>query len=123
MYNRLPKREETRLRRKMRIKGQLRVGKRSVRLAVSKTNKHLYAQLIDDVKGTTLFGLGTMSQEFRGKDLAKKSKSSAKEIGMRVALFAKSNQVEEIIFDRGRYKFHGLIAELAQGAREGGLRF
>lgn len=93
------------------------------RLSVSKTNCHLYAQLIDDEHSITLAGVGTLSKANQKASLKKKSKEAAREIGKQIAHLAKERNVSTVIFDRGRYKFHGLIAELATGAREAGLQF
>ena len=94
------------------------------RLSVHKSNQHLYAQLIDDEKGQTIAGIGTMSKGLRkGKNAVKRSKEGAKLIGAEIAKLAKEKNIEKVVFDRGRYKFHGVIAELAAGAREAGLKF
>ena len=90
---------------------------------MSKTNLHLYAQLIDDVKGITLAGVGTQSKENQNTEFSRKSKQAARHIGKRIAELAKKHNVESVIFDRGRYKYHGVIAELATAAREAGLQF
>lgn len=93
------------------------------RLSVSKSNAHLYVQLIDDMRGITLAGIGTASKENRGSPNGKKSKEAARYLGTKIAELAKHQQVEMVVFDRGRNKYHGMIAELAQAAREAGLRF
>lgn len=90
------------------------------RLSVSKTNCHIYAQLIDDDNSVTLAGFGTQSKE---SSVKRKSKDSAREIGKQIAELAKKKNINTVIFDRGRYKFHGVVAELANGAREAGLQF
>lgn len=90
------------------------------RLSVSKTNCHIYAQLIDDEKAVTIAGFGTLSKECKEK---RKSKESAREIGKQIAEIAKKRNINSVIFDRGRYKFHGVVAELANSAREAGLQF
>jgi large subunit ribosomal protein L18 len=87
-----------------------------------KSNAHLYAQLIDDEKGITLAGVGTLSKINKGAN-SRKSKQSAKEIGKQIAEMAKKHNIQTVIFDRGRYKFHGIVAELANAAREAGLQF
>lgn len=89
------------------------------RLSVSKTNLHIYAQLIDDDKGVTLAGFGTQSKGQK----AKKSKEAARNIGKEIAERAKSFGINAVLFDRGRYKYHGIVAELAASAREAGLQF
>ncbi len=93
------------------------------RLSVFKTNAHLYAQLIDDEKSLTLFGVGTLSAENKKTEFNRKSKPSARHLGQQIAEKAKALNVERVVFDRGRYKFHGVIAELANAAREAGLQF
>jgi large subunit ribosomal protein L18 len=123
MYNRLAKREQTRLRRKMRVRKKLKGTSSKPRLCVSKTNRHLYVQMIDDHLGKTLLGIGTMSKSFQEGSFAKKSKAAAREIGAWIARMAQQQQIKEVVFDRGRFKFHGLVAEIATGAREAGLQF
>ena len=93
------------------------------RLTVSKTNQHIYAQLIDDQKGVTLAGVGTLSKNNQKTEFNKKSKNSARKVGTQIAQMAKGMNLNEVIFDRGRHKFHGVIAELANAAREAGLQF
>jgi large subunit ribosomal protein L18 len=90
------------------------------RLSVSKTNCHIYAQLIDDENSLTIAGFGTLSKTCKDK---KKSKDSAREIGKHIAELAKEKNINSVVFDRGRYKFHGVVAELANSAREAGLQF
>jgi large subunit ribosomal protein L18 len=104
----------------MRVRKTLHGNAERPRLSVSKTNCHIYAQLIDDDNSVTLAGFGTLSKEMSVK---KKSKESAREIGKQIAELAKKKNINSVIFDRGRYKFHGIIAELANGAREAGLQF
>lgn len=104
----------------MRVRKTLHGTAERPRLSVSKTNCHIYAQLIDDDAAITLAGFGTLSKNGAVK---KKSKDSAREIGKQIAHLAKQKNIHSIIFDRGRYKFHGVVAELAQGAREAGLQF
>ena len=104
----------------LRVRKKLKGSAERPRLSVSKTNQHIYAQLIDDQSSITLAGIGTQSKEIAGK---RKSKEAAREIGTKIAGIAKSKNIESVIFDRGRNQFHGIIAELANGAREAGLKF
>lgn len=104
----------------MRVRKKLHGTAERPRLTVSKTNRHIYAQLIDDDAAKTLIGLGTLSKK---SPVKKKSKESAREIGKQLGALAKKQNIDSIIFDRGRYKFHGVVAELATGAREAGLQF
>jgi large subunit ribosomal protein L18 len=112
-----------RKRRVMRVRKRVRGTTERPRLSVSKTNKHLYAQLIDDEKGISLAGAGTLSKENRTTTANKKSKQAAREIGTQIALLAKKHNINAVVFDRGVSKFHGVIAELATAAREAGLQF
>ena len=120
MDHSLKQRDNARAKRVMRVRKKLRGTAARPRLSVSKTNAHLYAQLIDDEKGVTLTGVGTLSKE---QSFGKKSKQAAQAIGRALGDSAKKLGIEAVLFDRGRYKFHGVIAELAAGAREAGLQF
>lgn len=104
----------------MRVRKKLRGTEDKPRLTVSRTNRHIYAQLIDDEKAITLAGFGTMS---KGSSLKERSKDAARIIGKEIARLAKEKNVHSVVFDRGRYKFHGIVAELANSAREAGLQF
>ncbi len=107
-----------------RVRKQVKKNSSLPRFSVYKSNQHLFAQIIDDENGVTLAGVGTMSKDLRTKGkMLKKSKSAAKEVGAKIAELAKEKNIEKVVFDRGRYKFHGLIAELAGAAREAGLKF
>lgn len=121
MDNSLKRRNSARKSRVMRVRNKIIGSAERPRLSVSKTNNHIYAQLIDDEKSVTLAGVGTLSQ--KEPALKKKSKETALEIGKQIAGLAKKQNINSVIFDRGRYKFHGVIAELAKGAREAGLQF
>lgn len=113
-------RNRARKTRVMRVRKALHGSSEKPRLSVSKTNCHIYAQLIDDDRSLTIAGFGTQSKTISVK---RKSKESAREIGRQIAEAAKQKNINSVIFDRGRYKFHGLVAELANSAREAGLQF
>lgn len=117
------RRANARAKRVLRVRKKLRGTLERPRLSVSKTNLHLYAQLIDDERGVTLVGVGTLSKSSRAANLNKKSKEAAKAIGIQIGELAKKLNIQTVVFDRGRYKYHGHIAELATGAREAGLQF
>jgi len=123
MDNSKTRRQRARRNRVFRVRKKLQGTDTRPRLSVSKTNKHIYAQLIDDVNGVSLAGIGTLSVKNKTGEHNRKSKGTARHIGMQIAELAKEKQIETVIFDRGRYKFHGVVAELAAGAREAGLRF
>ncbi len=117
------KRQRSRKARVMRVRKKLRGTADKPRLSVFKSNNHLSAQLIDDEKGVTIAGIGTFFKENRKTQFQKRSKESAKHIGEQIAKLAKKHKIKTIIFDRGRFQYHGLIAELADSAREQGLQF
>jgi len=94
------------------------------RLSVHRTGKQIYAQIIDDIKGVTLAAASTLEGDLKEK--LKKGGANveaAAEVGKLVATRAKKAGVEKVVFDRGRYIYHGRVKALAEGAREGGLQF
>ncbi len=94
------------------------------RLLVFRSNKHIYAQLVNDVKSCTITGCSTNSPELRDKVAAMKGKlDEAKAVGMQIAALAKQNGIEMVAFDRNGRRYHGRVKALADGAREGGLKF
>ena len=90
------------------------------RLSVYRSNANIYAQIIDDVKGITLVSASTLDKEFEG---AAGNKEAARKVGKMVAERAKAKGIDTVVFDRSGYIYHGRVAELAEGAREGGLEF
>lgn len=90
------------------------------RLAVSKSNKNIIAQIIDDTKGETLVYVSTLDKEIKTK---KANKEAAKEVGALVAKKASSKKIKTVVFDRGGFIYHGVVKELAEAAREAGLEF
>lgn len=90
------------------------------RLCVFRSGKHIYAQIIDDVAGKTLVSASTLDKGFDGPT---SNKDAAKKIGEIVAKKAAEQKITEVVFDRGGYLYHGRVKELAEGAREGGLKF
>ncbi|MCA0330364.1 MAG: 50S ribosomal protein L18 [Actinobacteria bacterium] len=91
------------------------------RLVVSRSTRHLFVQVVDDSAGTTLASASTMEADLRAFDGDKSAK--AKKVGELVAQRAKSAGIDTVVFDRGGNKYHGRVAALADGAREGGLAF
>ena len=90
------------------------------RLCVFRSNSNLYAQIIDDVAGNTLVAASTLDKEVKTK---KSNKEAAKEVGALVAKRAIEKNIKSVVFDRGGYIYHGVVKELAEAAREGGLEF
>ena len=91
------------------------------RLVVTRSARHMFVQVVDDTAGTTIASASTMEADLRSFDGDKSAK--AKKVGELVASRAKSAGVEAVVFDRGGNKYHGRVAALAEGAREGGLAF
>ena len=90
------------------------------RLSVFRSEKNIYAQVIDDVAGNTLVSASSVEKDFEGSG---GNKEAAKKVGRLVAERALAKGIEEVVFDRGGYIYHGRVKELADGAREGGLKF
>ncbi|MBN8997594.1 MAG: 50S ribosomal protein L18 [Rhizobiales bacterium] len=93
------------------------------RLSVFRSSKNIYAQVIDDVAGKTLAAASTVEKDLRGKLKTGADKDAAAEVGKLVAERAIKAGVSDVVFDRGRYLFHGRVKALADGAREAGLKF
>lgn len=123
MRNTLIKSNKIRTTRAMRVRKKLYGTEIKPRLSVHKSNSNISVQLIDDQKGQTLGSIGTYSKEFRNTEFSKKNKSSARKLGERIAEIAKEKNIKEVVFDRGPFKYHGILAELANAARAGGLQF
>ncbi len=117
------KKHETLRKRALRVRKNLRGNADRPRLSVKKTNSHIHVQLIDDEKGLSLGAVSTLSKEFRGTEFGKRNKVSAKKLGEMIAKIAIEKEISEVVFDRGASKYHGVLHELAQAAREAGLKF
>ena len=109
-----------RLKRHARVRGKISGTAECPRLAVYRSNKNIYAQIIDDVKGVTLVSASSIEAAFEGIG---SNKEAAKKVGAKIAEKALAAGITEVVFDRGGYIYHGRVSELAAGAREGGLKF
>ena len=109
-----------RLHRHVRMRGKISGTAECPRLNVFRSNANIYAQLIDDVNGVTLAAANTLE---KGSEGATGNAEAAKKVGLALAERAKAKGIEEVVFDRGGYVYHGRVAALAEGAREGGLKF
>lgn len=118
------KRREARMRRHIRLRKKISGTAERPRLSVFRSLHHIYAQVIDDVKGTTLLTVSTLDPELR-KSLDGKSGNieAAKIVGTTVAKKAIEKGIKQVVFDRGGQIYHGRVAALATAAREGGLEF
>jgi large subunit ribosomal protein L18 len=114
---------EVRMRIHERIRKRLTGSPARPRLAVFRSTKHIYAQIIDDSKGTTLIAASTLDADAR-KDLKQGGNiAAAKAVGKLVAQRAKQKGIDAVLFDRGGYLYHGRVKALAEAAREAGLKF
>ena len=109
-----------RQKRHIRVRGKISGTPERPRLNVFRSNANIYAQVIDDVNGVTLASASTLDKEFEG---AAGNFEAAKKVGLLVARRAKEKGISVVVFDRGGYIYHGRVAALAEGAREGGLEF
>jgi len=111
-----------RKRRQFRVRNRVRkIG--HPRLNVFRSNKHIYAQLIDDTAGHTLAAASSLESAVAGKGTAAGNKAAAEKVGKLIAERAIEKGIGQVVFDRGQYKYHGRVAALADAAREGGLNF
>ena len=110
---------EARLRRHRRVRGKIAGTAERPRLVVFRSNRGVFAQLVDDAAGKTLASAGwTALPDFKGH-----KSGQAKEVGLALARAAQAAGIENVVFDRGGYLYHGRVRALAEGAREGGLKF
>lgn len=116
-------RDVARQKRQRRIRKKVSGTAERPRLAVFRSSKHIYAQLINDVDGVTLASASTLSADVRDGDKHLGNVEGAKKVGAAVAQRAKEAGISEVIFDRGGYIYHGKIKALADAAREAGLVF
>lgn len=112
-----------RKKRARRVRFDVRRPKERPRLTVFRSNRHIYAQIIDDRAGVTLVQASTLDKEFRRKPDESFNLETARQVGKRLAARAIEKSVLKVVFDRGSYLYHGKVKALADGAREGGLDF
>lgn len=105
-----------------RVRAKISGNKNQPRLSVYRSNKGIYAQIIDDVRGITLVSFS--DKTLKGQKQAQGTKTKIAEIvGEELAKLAKAKKLEKVVFDRGGYRYHGRVKALAEGARKGGLKF
>lgn len=113
-------RKAERERRHLRVRRKVSGTAECPRLCVYRSNSNIYVQVIDDVKGNTLAQASTLDKEVKTKH---SNKEAAKEVGALIAKRALEKNIKSVVFDRGGYIYHGVIKEVAEAAREGGLDF
>lgn len=114
---------ESRKKRAGRMRYKIAGNRERHRLTVFRSNKNIFAQIIDDTKGVTLVQASTLDKEHRRKPGEPFNKDTARGVGRRLAARAKELSITKVVFDRGPYLYHGKVKALADGAREGGLDF
>jgi len=119
----LVSRSERRERKHDRVRKKVAGTPERPRLTVYRSSKHIYAQVVDDIKGNTLAAASSLSTELDGQFKTGAHKKAARAVGKLIAQKAKEKKIDKVVFDRGGYVYHGRIKELADGAREGGLKF
>ena len=113
-------RKMERTRRHIRVRRKVSGTSERPRLCVYRSNTNLYVQIIDDVAGNTLVSASTLDKEIKTKHA---NKEAAKEVGALIAKKAIEKNIKTVVFDRGGYIYHGVVKELAEAARQGGLEF
>lgn len=113
-------RKAERVRRHARVRNKISGTAECPRLCVFRSNTGVYAQIIDDVKGVTLVSASTLDKDVKTKHA---NKEAAREVGTLIAKRALEKKISNVVFDRGGYIYHGVVKELAEAAREGGLKF
>ncbi|AKA71427.1 50S ribosomal protein L18 [Clostridium sp. P21] len=113
-------RKKARVRRHLRVRKKIFGTTERPRFAVYRSEKNIYAQIIDDINGKTLVSASTLDKDFEGIG---SNKESAKKVGEIIAKRAIEHGIKEVVFDRGGYVYHGRVQNLAEGAREAGLQF
>ena len=113
-------RNAQRVKRHTRVRGKISGTPERPRLAVYRSNAHISAQIIDDVNGVTLVAANTYEKDFEGIG---SNKEAARKVGNTLTKRALEKGISAVVFDRGGYIYHGRVSELAEGAREGGLKF
>ena len=113
-------RKADRERRHIRVRTKISGTAERPRLCVYRSNANLYVQIIDDVAGNTLVSCSTLDKDIKTKHA---NKEAAKEVGAMIAKKALEKNIDTVVFDRGGYIYHGVVKELAEAAREGGLKF
>ena len=112
-----------RLKRKKRIRKNIFGIQERPRLSVFRTAKHIYAQIIDDTKGTTLVAASTLDKEYKETPVEGKKQDVAKAVGNLIGKRAMDKGIRKVVFDRNGFLFHGRVKALSDGAREAGLEF
>ena len=119
----IEKKKESHLKRKRRVRRKISGSPSRPRLNVYRSNKHIYAQIIEDTTGTIVVVASTISKELKNKLKNIKKTEAAKKVGEFIAKEAIAKGIDRVVFDRGGFLYHGRVKAVAEGAREAGLKF
>lgn len=117
------KRKEARKKRQLRVRKKVIGTPEQPRLNVFRSEKHIYAQIVDDYSGTTLTAASSVDKELKGKITGGGNTEAAKTVGQLIAERASGKGIKQVVFDRAGYLYHGRVKALADAAREKGLKF
>jgi large subunit ribosomal protein L18 len=123
MFKDYPKKVRNRLRRKRRVRKKIQGTPERPRLSVFRSNKNIYAQIVDDTRGETLVSASTLLKEIQSEPPGDEEYARSKAVGLLLAKRALEKGVTQVCFDRGAYLFHGRVRALAEACRKGGLVF
>jgi len=115
--------DSPRLRRRARVRKKITGTDKRPRVCVFRSSKHIYAQVISDDRGSTLVAVSTLSDQLADADKRSKGVALAKLVGLALAKLCKDKNITDVVFDRNGFLYHGRVKAVADGAREGGLRF
>ena len=115
--------DTARTHRKQRVRQKVLGTDQRPRLSVFKSHKHIYTQIISDERGVTLAAVSTLSKDLAASVKSVKGTEAAKQVGLALAKICKEKNISRVVFDRNGFIFHGRVKAIADGAREGGLKF
>jgi large subunit ribosomal protein L18 len=119
----MDKKTQRKLRRKKSIRKKIYGTEERPRLCIHRTNKNIYAQVVNDVENKTICGVSTMGKELTAAAITRKNMKFASKVGEKLAKLTMEKGVQKVVFDRAGYKYHGVVKALAEAARKGGLQF
>jgi large subunit ribosomal protein L18 len=123
VHKKTDKKVRNRVRRHLRVRKAISGTAKRPRLAVFRSNMHIYAQLIDDETKKTLATASTLSEDVKAGLKSTSNKDAAEAVGKRIAELAKEKKIKTVVFDKGGFLYHGRVKALAEAARKGGLKF
>ncbi|HPE20797.1 MAG TPA: 50S ribosomal protein L18 [Candidatus Mcinerneyibacteriales bacterium] len=123
VHNKTDKKVKNRVRRHLRVRKAISGTAKRPRLAIFRSNMHIYAQLIDDEANKTLAMASTLTEDVKSGLKGTSNKDAAEAVGKKIAELAKEKKIKTVVFDKGGFLYHGRVKALAEAARKGGLKF